>query len=41
MDKNYIEKRRQESSNIVEISNYITTYDLIKNIRIKNEQNKK
>ena len=41
IDKNYIEKRRQESSNIVEISNYITTYDLIKNIRIKNEQNKK
>ena len=41
IDKNYIEKRRQESSDIVEISNYITTYDLIKNIRIKNEQNKK
>lgn len=41
IDKNYIEKRREEASNIVEISNNITAYDLIKNIRIKKEQNKK
>lgn len=39
-DEKYIAKKREEASEIIEISNYIINYDLIKNIKEKNSQNK-
>lgn len=41
IDDNYIQKRRKEASDIIEISNYIINYNLIKDIRIKTMQNSK
>lgn len=41
IDDNYIQKRRKEATDIVEISNNIISYNLIKDIRIKSSQNNK
>jgi len=40
IDEDYITKKTEEAQNIIEVSNNIITYDLIKNFRLKSEQKK-